>query len=309
MNVFIETTDTEKYRWIDARFELGRPEAGQALYMDEHVAEAIFWDLEKDLSDMEAEGGRHPMPSKDQLVRLVRSSGLTPEDQVVIYDQGGAPFAARAWWLLKYAGFENVFISKLGFSALKKQGIAVSAEVPDYEPTFAELQFVDALYADRNYVKSLVAGKELGVLVDARSAERYAGINEPLDKVAGRIPGARNYDWARLVHGNEFYEDVDFTDLLQKNEPAVVYCGSGVSAAAVYAVLAEKGHQQLRLYTGSFSDWITDEENVVEIDRAEHIEAADEETKAILAQLIQDGYTGEMLMKKFEFEKSQINKK
>lgn len=309
MSVFIETTDTENYRWIDARFELGKPEQGQKLYDQEHVAGAIFWDLEKDLSDMEIEGGRHPMPSKDQLARLVRSSGLTPQDQVVVYDQGGSPFAARAWWLLKYAGFKDVFISKHGFSALKNQGIAVSAEVPEYEPTFAELQFEDSLYADRNYVKSIIAGKELGVLIDARSPERYAGIHEPLDKVAGRIPGARNFDWAQLVHNQEFYEDIDFSEVLQKNEPAVVYCGSGVSAAALYAMLAEKGHHQLRLYTGSFSDWILDEENVVEIDRSEHPEAADEETKAILAHLIQEGYTGEMLMKKFEFEKSQLEKK
>ncbi|MDN7241068.1 sulfurtransferase [Planococcus sp. N028] len=309
MSVFIETTDTENYRWIDARFELGKPEQGRNLYEQEHVAGAVFWDLEKDLSDMEIEGGRHPMPSKDQLTRLVRSSGLTSEDRVVIYDQGGSPFAARAWWLLKYAGFEQVFISKHGFSALKNKGIAVSAAVPEYEPTFAELQFDDSLYADRNYVKSIIAGKELGILIDARSAERYAGINEPLDKVAGRIPGARNFDWAQLVHNQEFYEDVDFSEVLQKNEPAVVYCGSGVSAAALYTVLAEKGHHQLRLYTGSFSDWINDEENVVEIDRSEHPEAADEETKAILAHLIQEGYTGEMLMKKFEFEKSQLEKK
>jgi thiosulfate/3-mercaptopyruvate sulfurtransferase len=309
MKVFIDTIDTNGYRWIDARFELGNPEAGRALYEQEHVKGAIYWDLEKDLSDMQAAGGRHPMPSKDQLTRLVRSSGLAPEDTLVIYDQGGAPFAARAWWLMKYAGFENVFISKHGFSALKEQGIAVSADIPEFDATATEPAFNDSLYADRSYVKNIIAGKELGVLLDARSPERYAGISEPLDKVAGRIPGARNFDWAQLVHNYEFYQDVDFSEVLQKNEPAVVYCGSGVSAAALYAVLAEKGHNQLRLYTGSFSDWILDVENVVEIDRADHPEAADEETKAILAHLIQEGYTGEMLMKKFEFEKSHIGKK
>lgn len=309
MKNFIETTDTENYRWIDARFDLSNPSAGQALYKEEHVEGALYWDLEKDLSDMEGGGGRHPMPSKDQITRLVRESGLMPEDRVVIYDQGGTFYAARAWWVLKYAGFEQVFISKLGFSTLKDNGIAVSFEVPEFSPTFAELKFNDSLYADRNYVKDVIAGKELGVLIDARSKERYTGANEPIDEVPGRIPGARNFDWEQLFNGQTFYEDTDFSDILQKNEPAIVYCGSGVSAAVLFAALDEKGHHQLRLYTGSYSDWISDKENVVEIDRAEHADAADEETKAILAHLIQEGYTGEMLMKKFEFEKSQLEKK
>jgi len=309
MSVFIKTTDTEKYRWIDARFDLHNPETGRQLYAQEHVEGAVFWDLNDNLSDMSLSAGRHPMPSKEQLSKLIQKSGLTPEDAVIVYDQGGTAYAARAWWLLKYAGFENVFISKLGFEALKKQGIRVSQEIPGFPPSHAKLEFDDSVYADQGYVRKIIDGEELGVLVDARSAKRYAGIEEPIDPVAGRIPGARNFDLEQLVKNKQFIDDADFSSVLQKNEPAVIYCGSGVSAAGLYAMLADKGHDSLRLYTGSFSDWIRNENNVVEIDTENGPNPSDDGSKDILARLIEEGFSGEMLMKKFEYEKSLIDKK
>lgn len=298
--------DTKNLRWIDARFSLKDSRAGKEMYETEHVNGAIYWDLEKDMSDMTAHEGRHPMPSEEQITQLIQQSGLTPQDPVVVYDQGGAPFAARAWWLLKYAGFENVSISQLGFEALKKQGIAVSTAAPTVQKTNEILQFKHELFADQTYVKKVIKGEELGVLVDARSAERFAGREEPIDPVAGRIPGARNLDWEQFVSNGEFRFDDDFSQVVQLHEPAVVYCGSGVTAAALYAVMAEKGYDQVKLYMGSFSDWITDSENVVEFDRGDHPEAATEQTKAILAKLIEEGYSGEMLMKKFQYEKSLL---
>ncbi|HSP22461.1 MAG TPA: sulfurtransferase [Planococcus sp. (in: firmicutes)] len=309
MKVFIDANGTENYRWIDARFDLKDPQSGKSLYEKGHVEGAIYWDLEEDLSDMASTAGRHPMPNKDKIAELIHASGLNLKDQVVVYDQGGAPFAARAWWLLKYAGFENAFISRLGFDGLKQQGIKVSTEVPIYERTETAMDFKDPLYADQDYVKKIISGDELGVLVDARSAARYAGIEEPIDPVAGRIPGARNFDWEQLVEDRRFKGEVDFSGVLQKHEPAIIYCGSGVSAAALYAKLSEQGHDAIKLYTGSFSDWIIDESNVVEFDREDHPKAANDETKAILARLIEEGYSGEMLMKKFEYEKSLLNEK
>ncbi|CEG22651.1 3-mercaptopyruvate sulfurtransferase [Planococcus massiliensis] len=310
MTVFKNISQTQNVRWIDARFDLKDPKWGEKAYQEGHIEGAVFWDLEKDLSDMEATGGRHPMPSKEKLTRLIEKSGLDPKDEVVIYDQGGAPYAARAWWLLKYAGFENAFISKKGFEALKKEGFKTTQEIPGTPAAQVELSFDDSVYADQSYVKQIINGDELGILLDARSAERYAGISEPIDPVAGRIPGARNFDWEQLVdHRGEFTEEVDFSNVLQKNEPAVVYCGSGVTAAALYAMLAHKGYTSLRLYAGSFSDWITDEKNVVEIDANEQTAPMGDAAKGILAKLIEEGYSGEMLMKKFEYEKSLLEKK
>ncbi|ANU10709.1 3-mercaptopyruvate sulfurtransferase [Planococcus antarcticus DSM 14505] len=309
MSVFIETTDTENHRWIDTRFDLKDSSVGRNLYEQEHVAGAIFWDLEIDMSDMLSLEGRHPMPSNQQLTELIRSSGLNFGDSIVIYDQGGSPYAARAWWLLKYAGFEKVYISQKGFNQLKEQEINVNMEVSQYQPTEVKLDFIQDIFADQTFVKNINSGDELGVLVDARSAERYAGLVEPIDPVAGRIPGARNLDWMQFVSEGEFQLGEDISHIVQKHEPAVVYCGSGVTAAALYAIMSEKGYDQLRLYMGSYSDWITDAENVVEFDRGEHPEAADDETKKILANLIAEGYSGEMLMKKFEYEKSLLEGK
>ncbi|MBU9671923.1 sulfurtransferase [Planococcus sp. CP5-4] len=309
MTVFIETIDTENYRWIDARFDLKDSAWGSESFAAEHVEGAIHWDLENDLSDMASANGRHPMPSKEQLTQLFQQAGLELTDSIVVYDQGGSPYAARAWWLLAYAGFEHAYISRIGFEELKQQGIAISNESPSYPASAVAPEFHDHLLATRKDVQQIVDGKELGVLIDARSAERYAGINEPIDAVAGRIPGARNYDWSQLVSNGAFRIDEEFGGLLQPKEPAVVYCGSGVTAAALYAMLVEKQHEGLKLYVGSYSDWISDEDSVVEIDRNEHPEAADDQTKAVLAKLIEEGYTGEMLMKKFEYEKSLLNDK
>lgn len=307
MSVFIETTDTKNHRWIDARFDLKDSSAGRKVYEDEHVAGAVFWDLENDMSDMSSSEGRHPMPSDQQLTELIRSTGLKLSDSIVIYDQGGSPYATRAWWLLKYAGFDKVHISQKGFSQLKEQKIKVAQDQPHYQPTDIDPVFNRDIFADQAYVKSIISGDELGVLVDARSAERYAGRVEPIDPVAGRIPGARNLDWVQFVAEGEFHVGDDISHIVQKHEPTVVYCGSGVTAAALYAVMSEKGYDQLRLYMGSFSDWITDAENVVEFDRGEHPEAATDETKKILATLIEEGYSGEMLMKKFEYEKTLLS--
>lgn len=309
MKVFMDAIGTENYRWIDARFDLKDSQSGKNLYDKAHVEGAIYWDLEEDLSDMASNAGRHPMPGKEKIAELIHASGLDPKDHVIVYDQGGAPFAARAWWLLKYAGFENAFISREGFEGLQQQGTKVSTKVPEFQRTEMALDFNDSLYADQEYVKKIIAGDELGVLVDARSAARYAGLEEPIDPVSGRIPGARNFDWEQLVEDRKFKGEIDFSEVLQKHEPAVIYCGSGVSAAVLYAKLLEQGHDALKLYTGSFSDWITDESNVVEFDRQEHPKAANDETKTILARLIDEGYSGEMLMKKFEYEKSLLNEK
>lgn len=309
MKVFIETLDTDNYRWIDTRYELGQPEAGKSLYEQEHVKGAIYWDLEKDLSDMASPAGRHPMPSNSQLAELIRSSGLAAEDKIVVYDQGGAPYAARAWWLLKYCGFDNVYISKAGFNELREKGVEVTDDAPEFTASDFVPNFDNSVYADRQYVKNIIKGEELGILLDARAPERFAGIEEPIDRVAGRIPGAHNFDWSQLVQNGKFVTDTDFSAVVQAHEPVVVYCGSGVTAAPLYAILAETGHDSLRLYTGGFSDWISDAENEVEIDREQQPEASDEDTRAILAKLIEEGYSGEMLMKKFEYEKSLLQDK
>ena len=187
-----------KSKWIDTRFSLQDADEGKRKYTESHVTGAVYWDLERDLSDMTKTEGRHPMPEKEALTELFRTSGLSIDDQIIVYDDGGSPFAARAWWLLQYAGFKNSFIALEGFEAMKEAGIPVDNRTPEPLRTSVSPQWDETIYASRQFVEETVAGKTASILLDARSAERYRGEKEPIDPIAGRIPGALNFDWEQL---------------------------------------------------------------------------------------------------------------
>lgn len=258
--VFIHAKDinhTEKAVWIDARYDLMTSQAGKDLYAAGHIVGAIHWDLSEQLADMTKEkSGRHPMPEKQQLQLLFEASGLSYEQPIYIYDEGGAPFATRAYWLLQYAGFKKVRIVYEGYQALVEQGFEVSTAVPKPQPTVLDLQWQDHLYVDRAYVKEVTEGKHNKVLVDARAHARYLGEMEPLDPIAGHIPTARNFDWEQLRKDNELFINDAIEQVVSKDENVIVYCGSGVSASPLFAVLTELGYENVQLYTGSYSDWV-----------------------------------------------------
>lgn len=263
-NVWISEAqiDQENVRFVDTRFSLQDSTAGQTMYNSDHIENAIYLDLELDLSDMSLFEGRHPMPSKEQLTELFESNGFLYSDQIVIYDQGGMPFAARAYWLFKYAGFPEVYILKEGYTQLKELGYNVSAVKPTYKRSNLTLDWNKEILSNRQSVKLITEGVAIGVLLDARSAERYAGVNEPIDSIAGHIPTARNFDWEQLKHQTTFKSSSEVEDLLQQvvsnDEEITVYCGSGVTAAPLYAMLKEAGYERVKLYVGSYSDWITE---------------------------------------------------
>ncbi len=255
--VFVAAQDIKAGRFIDTRFNLQDRTWGKQAFEEGHVQGAVYWDLEQDLSDMAKNEGRHPMPSKDQLQQLFEHSGLNYGDVIYVYDQGGAPFAARAWWMLKYANFPNVYIVNGGFEALKEAGFTIVPEQPNYEPTNLTLIWNEAIYSSRADVKSIVDGTEKATLLDARSAVRYRGEAEPLDKVAGHIPTAENFDWEQLKQGTELHANSQLLSKFNRDEEIVVYCGSGVTASPLYAILADSGYGHVKLYVGSYSDWIT----------------------------------------------------
>lgn len=261
-NVFVEADNLNRQnaRLIDTRFNLQDQEWGQLAFQEERIVGAIYWHLERDLSDMSKSEGRHPMPSKEQLQNLFEKSGLKLEDTIYIYDQGGAPFAARAWWMLKYANFPNVYIVNGGFEALKENGFEVTNEEATYPRTELTIQWNEDIYANRQDVKNIVDGKEKATLLDARANIRYRGEQELLDKKAGHIPTAKNFDWEQLKQGSTLHENEQLLQKVRKDEEIVVYCGSGVTASPLYAILADAGYENLRLYVGSFSDWITEYE-------------------------------------------------
>lgn len=261
--VFVEAKDIHlPARFLDARFDLMDAEKGQALYDEGHIAGALYVDLEKHLSDMnKVESGRHPMPEKDQLLAWMEQYGLAAEERIYIYDQGGAPFAARAYYMLAYAGFTNIAIVNGGYDALVEAGFDVTTEVPTVTATAFDPDWQEELYADRAYVRSIVEGEqERALLLDARAAIRYRGEHEPLDPVAGHIPTAQNLDWELLKDGKKLIVKDDLLAAVPKEQEVVVYCGSGVTASPLYTVLKEAGYERVRVYVGSFSDWINEHE-------------------------------------------------
>ena len=247
-------------RWVDTRFSLQDVHAGRKLYEQRHVKGAIYLDLEQDLSDMTKSTGRHPLPDKEAMQDLFESHGFDYGDHIAIYDQGGMPFAARAYWMFCYAGFPQVTLVREGFEALVDLGIDVTTVEPSYNKSTLSLQWNEDISSSRQQVKDISQGTP-GVLLDARSAARYSGEHEPIDKVAGHIPLARNLDWEVLKVDNQFKDIKDVLPemelVVNKNEEITVYCGSGVTAAPMYAMLKEAGYPKVKLYVGSYSDWIT----------------------------------------------------
>lgn len=255
--VFVSAHEVRSGRYIDTRFHLQDRLWGKKAFENGHIEGALYWDLERDLSDMAKNEGRHAMPSKNQLQQLFEQSGLKQDDLIYIYDQGASPFAARAWWMLKYANFPNVYIVNGGFEALKDAGHPVTAVETHFVPTKLAIEWNEAIYSSRANVKSIVDGVHKAVLLDARSEERYRGETEPLDKVAGHIPTAKNFDWEQLKQGSELHVNDQLIEKFSREEEIVVYCGSGVTASPLYAILAHSGYEKLKLYVGSYSDWIT----------------------------------------------------
>jgi thiosulfate/3-mercaptopyruvate sulfurtransferase len=240
---------------LDVRWELGGP-PGWLQYLEGHIPGAAFVDLETALAGPPGDGGRHPLPSVEAFGDAIRAAGVSAGRPVVAYDAGNAIAAARAWWLLRYFGHPRVFVLDGGFSGWLAAGHAIERDAPsiepgDFVPRPGGMPLLDAAGAAR------VAGA--GVLLDARAGERFRGEAEPIDPVAGHIPGAVNVPATELPHLE------DAAGLRARFEAAGVsdgvevgaYCGSGVTAALEVLALEAAGFSGA-LYVGSWSDWIRD---------------------------------------------------
>jgi len=246
-------------RVIDARFELGLPTAGEAMYAAGHVPGAVYLDLDRDLAAPPGERGRHPLPDPDELARKLGALGVGDEHEVVVYDQTGTMYAARAWWLLRYLGHARVRFLDGGFKAYAAAGGPDSVEVPRHPPaTFTARPRPDMVVEAEELLRRLDDPKL--VLLDARAPERYRGEVEPLDAVAGHIPGAVNRPYMNGLGGGgllppEELRRVHRVDELPDGAEVVAYCGSGVSAAHLVLALEVAGRTGVRLYPGSWSEW------------------------------------------------------
>jgi thiosulfate/3-mercaptopyruvate sulfurtransferase len=250
-------------RLVDCRASLQDVAAGRAAYAKGHLPGACFADLLDDLSGPIVPGqtGRHPLPSVDTLAAKVRGWGIGAATQVVVYDDAGGAFAARLWWLLGWLGHDSVAVLDGGFPAWVSEGLPVTHEVAavtpgDFKPQLRPNWLTTARELE---TPQSVARK----LFDARAPERFRGDLEPIDPVAGHIPGAVNLPFADNLKDGRFRSPAElrerFARALDGTAPdeAVVYCGSGVTACHDVLAFAHAGLPLPRLYAGSWSEWIT----------------------------------------------------
>ncbi|WP_323613841.1 sulfurtransferase [Pseudomonas putida] len=252
---------------LDCRFALEDVDYGQRSYAEGHIAGAHFADLERDLSGPVSKGktGRHPLPDPQRLVERLREWGLDNDSEVVLYDDGPGAFAARAWWLLAWLGKRTgVAILDGGLKAWHTAGQPLSLDAPArYEGTFNG-EPDTKLLIDAEHLATELASPKL-TLIDARALPRFRGDVEPIDPVAGHIPGAQCAAFTdNLGEDGRFLAPEQlrqrFAEKLAGRSPEhlVAYCGSGVTACHNLFALALAGYPLGRLYAGSWSEWIND---------------------------------------------------
>lgn len=249
---------------LDARFSLLSPVAGREGYRDGHIPGAVYVDVDKDLAaPVTAVSGRHPLPDADVAARMFRRCGVSDASRVIVYDDSAGSMAARAWWMLRWLGHEHVRILDGGIHAWR--GASLELEAGDVAVDAGNLQ------ANPN-ARLLIGTEELQAvdlstvfLLDARDAERFSGAVEPIDVVAGHIPGARSFPFAETIADSGCFLPVErLQELWVKNlagdlgRPSVVMCGSGVTACHLIASALLAGAREPRLYVGSWSAWIGD---------------------------------------------------
>lgn len=265
----LKNLNENKVRIVDCRFSLADPEKGRQEYLKGHLTGAVYFDLEKDLSSpLQEHGGRHPLPRLEELAQKLETAGIDEKTLVCAYDSGEGAFAARFWWLLQYLGHENVFVLDGGYTSWIEGNFPVTIEIPTYEKANFHLNIKSELLATTEEVKEVVEKHlENKIIIDSREEKRYLGLEEPIDKKAGHIPGAINKPWMEGLSGYQYKPVKEqrqrFSDINPKKD-IIVYCGSGVTATPNCLALKEAGFEKVKLYAGSFSDWISYEENKIE---------------------------------------------
>ena len=257
---------------LDCRFDLGKPAAGREAYLTAHIPGARYADLNLDLSaPVSADSGRHPLPSPGLLAERFASFGIDEDTQVVAYDDANGSLAARAWWLLRWLGHTRVAVLDGGFKAWVAGGGAVESGGPERrapQVKFAPQVNKDAVVTATDVLLALRDPARL--LVDARAPERFAGTVEPLDPVAGHIPGAVNHPFSgNLTADGRFLPAAElrsrWRESLAGTAPGnvILMCGSGVTACHNLLAMELAGLQGAKLYAGSWSEWIRDPERPV----------------------------------------------
>jgi thiosulfate/3-mercaptopyruvate sulfurtransferase len=249
---------------IDCRFDLARPDAGEAAYRAAHIPGALYAHLDRDLSaPISPSSGRHPLPDPARFAQTLSQWGVERETQVVAYDTDNAAHAARLWWMLRWMGHEKVAVLDGGLKAWQEAGLPLTAEPAVRARTNFSAQPRRDMWLDTEELQQrLTQGWRL---LDARAAERFAGKTEPIDPVAGHIPGAVNHPLssnlgpdARFLPAEILRERYAHSQNAVADAHTIAMCGSGVTACHLLLAMEIAGKPGARLYAGSWSEWIRD---------------------------------------------------
>jgi len=244
---------------IDCRFSLADVDAGRREYLSGHIPGAHYLDLARDMSGpLGVHGGRHPLPASQGFAKTLAALGVDAQTELVLYDDSRFVFAARCWWMMRALGFKEPRLLNGGYSAWIAGGGVPQTQVPP--STTADPELVPTQWPGCCDIEQLAMLQEQSaVLVDAREAQRYRGEHEPIDPVAGHIPGAINLPWQSFSTEDGFFLEPSALRSLWGDtvgaDPLVLYCGSGVSACVNVLSLAALGRDDVWLYGGSWSDW------------------------------------------------------
>lgn len=257
---------------IDCRFDLADPMAGYRNYLDTHIAGAVFADLNDDLAAQPTpDSGRHPLPDIDAVAATFGRLGVDRDTRVVVYDAGGGAIAARTWWLLRWLGHNNVRLLNGGLTQWNVLQLPLASGEVAVEPKVFEPCARDERVITTEELSSSLEGIAAMNLLDARDRARFTGETEPLDPVAGHVPGARNLPFSESLNADGTWKSSDeLRRLWQRhlgddtNIEWAAMCGSGVTACHLAISGMQAGYREPRIYVGSWSEWIRNPARPVE---------------------------------------------
>lgn len=252
-------------RVVDCRFNLMQPELGYRQYCEGHIPGAVYADLDRDLAGpVTPTSGRHPLPVVETFAKTLSRLGISNDTQVVVYDDGNGGLAARLWWLLRWVGHRRVALLDGGLAGWLAEGYDLDDSTTHPAPGQFTARTSAAGVVTTAEVEHLVAGERTGmILVDARDPARFRGEMEPIDPVAGHVPGALNLPFTANIAPDGRWQPADvlrrnWQDCLEDRDPAgvVAMCGSGVTACHLVLSACLAGLPEPRLYAGSWSEWV-----------------------------------------------------